>query len=154
MVEMSLPKFRAWDKESQTMIDVLFVDYSHQLVIGEHYEFGVTVPTSHDDVIFMMSTGLFDKNEQEIFKGDVIRKKGTANETVGHGYQDLVTSTGEFVVCFEGGAFVAKGTYKKHYQSIDQEKIERVECLLSQLGDGYEVVGNIYENPEMVGSDV
>ena len=53
-------------------------------------------------------------------------------------------------VFVEGGAFVTKGTRKKHYQSIDQEKIERVECLLSKIGDGYEVIGDIYRNPELV----
>ena len=71
-----IPKFRAWDKELQTMLDVSLIDFIKSVLVGEHWEFGETNFTNFDDVNLMQSTGLFDKNGKEIFEKDILDYNG------------------------------------------------------------------------------
>ena len=118
-----IPKFRAWDKELQTMLDVSLIDLKKGVLVGEHWEFGETNFMSFDEIELMQSTGLFDKNNKEIFEGDVVS-----------------IDTDEFDLLFvkyESGI----------YWLMDDE-----ECV-EYLSDYYKyvsIVGNIYENPELL----
>lgn len=68
-----IPKFRAWDKETQTMLDVPLIDFKKNVLVGEHWEFGETIFINFDDIHLMQSTGLKDKNGKEIFEGDILK---------------------------------------------------------------------------------
>lgn len=68
-----IPKFRAWDKETQTMLDVPLIDFKKNVLVGEHWEFGETIFINFDDIHLMQSTGLLDKNGKEIFEGDILK---------------------------------------------------------------------------------
>lgn len=87
------------------------------LVFGPE-NFGHDIDANIEDgsVVIMQSTGLIDKNEKEIFEGDIVR---------GH--------TKNYQVVFVNAAF-------------------RTGCVVHAevLAGGDEVIGNIYENPELI----
>lgn len=120
-------KFRAWDKELQTMLDVSLIDFKKRVLVGEHWKFGETNFMSFDDIKLMQSTGLKDKNGKEVFIGDIIKcTRGCPHEVY------LVKEYG--------------GTYIGGMPAI----------YLKGIREGYawteheEIIGNIYENPELL----
>lgn len=119
-------KFRAWDKETKTMIDVSLIDFKKRELVGEHWKFGETNFMSFDEIELMKSTGLFDRNGQEIFEGDILY--GYAGED----FWEIV----EFDT--EEGKWIRKDIW---YNS---------KLGLSENNEFMEIVGNIYENPELL----
>lgn len=119
-------KFRAWDKETKIMIDVSLIDFKKRELVGEHWKFGETNFMSFDEIELMKSTGLFDRNGQEIFEGDILY--GYAGED----FWEIV----EFDT--EEGKWIRKDIW---YNS---------KLGLSENNEFMEIVGNIYENPELL----
>ena len=83
-----------------------------------------------DNGILMQSTGLLDKNDKEIFEGDIVR----ISMRIG---KRTITSIG----------------------AVEFDKFEGCFRIQNELGDHYvtmfhvryfEVIGNIYENPELL----
>ena len=116
-----IPKFRAWHKPMQRMSEVLAISYERQKVKIRHLRGTTHMTAPFDDVILMQSTGLLDKNGQEIFEGDVLR--GDDGEIFFN------------EVCFDEKT-------AKWMRNTDIELWENVELL--------EIIGNVYQNPELV----
>lgn len=127
-----IPKFRAWKKAGKELGRVGQITFeldgsvSHVLFKGEFLDFNVSI----NEIILMQSTGIKDKNGQEIFEGDVVRQvraqPTTENETI----------TG-VVTMIEGVWLIMN----------DNEQI--ASDLWSET-DENEIIGNIYENPELL----
>lgn len=124
-----IPKFRAWHKTWGEMGRITFIRYrqsgeiAHLSFRGNTYSGLVKL----DEIELMQSTGLKDKNGKEVFEGDIIKcTRGCLHEV-----------------------YIEKeygGTYFGGMPAV----------YLKGLRDGYawteheEIVGNIYENPELL----
>ncbi len=136
-------KFRAWDNENQEMLDVQELNFEDCFYGGE-----MTVRTTMYSDYFdikempiMQYTGLKDKNEKEIYEGDII----DFSYDMFVGNFDTFIAKGKIV--FEEGAF--------YVDCLENERTIKGECyLLYTINiDDVEVIGNIYENKELLESD-
>ena len=120
-----IPKFRAWLKKEQKMDN--YIDHISWLedelyCIGD----GITYMVSAEDLELMQSTGLVDKNGKEIFEGDIVKMS-----------KDVYSEPTYYeVVRHRGGAYRLES--KKHGCEL---WLRHADC---------EVVGNVYENPELL----
>ena len=121
-----IPKFRAWDKNTEDMVDVKMIDLEKDGSIGCIVDYnGINLDVS--ECILMQSTGLKDKNGVEIFEGDVLY------------YIPFESHINDSIVVFEKGSFCKK--------MLRNGKLTSVKFIDSEE---YEVIGNIHENPELL----
>ena len=123
-----IPKFRAWDKETQTMLDVSLIDFKKSVLVGEHWEFGETNFINFDDIHLMQSTGLYDKNGKEIFEKDILDYNGRKVIVKWHG--SYASFTYEFVDELQNRTTEWQPLYLSYYH--------------------FEIIGNSLENPELL----
>lgn len=118
-----IPKYRAWDSAKKEMFkDTFAITESGQVVVVEQE----SVASSPDYVfvdhlVIMQSTGLKDKNGKEIFEGDVVKCNGLLG---------TIESFKAMWIC----SFVKYNNYQK----------------VGFFAQEIEVVGNVYENPELL----
>lgn len=122
-------KFRAWVKDRKAIFEVVLINYVTKKVTYLLERVGHLLSIRHEkfnDIELMEYTGLKDKNNKEIYEGDILF------ESFGERY---------YKVIFENGSFRAefKGDFEEH--SFD---------LIDVAAQGCEIVGNIYENPELL----
>ena len=126
-----IPKLRAWDKQDKRM-SYGEVEYFDDSI---NYRFDHFCTGADEDVEFMQSTGLKDKNGVEIYEGDVINCRNSfRNPMTGSG---SISINRDFKIIFENGEFKAKG----------------FDIRLKNILSYSEVIGNIYENPELLEGD-
>lgn len=126
-----IPKFRAWDKETKTMIDVSLINFEEHSILGGYWEFGQTESIKFDEVELMQSTGLKDKNGKEIFEGDIVDYKGKKAVVKWHG------SYASFIYRFVDGL---------------KERVSEWEPLFLACYH-FEVIGNIWEDGDLLDSE-
>lgn len=114
------------------MFLVLEIDYENELVSDETY--WNTIP--FDDVKIMQFTGLKDRYGEEIYEGDIVR----FFECDGDGYTVPVVWDNDYA-CFS----VDWGS--NMLSSFDYLYLEEFYTDIKDI----EVVGNIYENPGLLG---
>lgn len=133
-----IPKYRAWDNVKKEMFkDTFAITESGQVVVVEQE----SVASSPDYVfvdhlVIMQSTGLKDKNGKEIFEGDIVRT------TRFLGRADEIGGFYEYEKDYVGVVKVLEGSW------VIDTGIVAVR-LWSEI-DESEVLGNIYENPELL----
>ncbi|MEK4501194.1 YopX family protein [Bacillus sp. FSL R12-0069] len=115
-------KFRAWVLKDEALDGLMenMMEYDVESFHDPLYEY------KRGNIILMQYTGLKDKNGKEIYEGDIIRNdRGTILK-----------------VPFVDGAFYAEGT--------DALSKQYVFSVLSDFSSWSEVIGNIYENSELL----
>lgn len=120
-----IPKFRAWHKELKKMFDVKSLVFTiGTATIASRDDIVPSRNVSFDELVIMQSTGLFDMNGVEIFEGDVV-------------YDSAVDEIGQIYIsdcCFRAKTL--------HYDSL----------MYKLVGD-LEVIGNVCEDPELMGEN-
>ena len=121
-------KFRAWHKEEKIIGEVLGIDILHKEIYFSNENINCYEYTEFKDIELMQYTGLKDMREKEIYEGDIVKLR--ANHGIGViKYSD------------EWGAFV-----------IEYIKPRPLAVLgINYYKENIEILGNIYENPELLG---
>ena len=124
------PEFRAWTEEGKAMYYYVYPFKDDTLLLSYDEIAFDEVPAS--DFILMQSTGLLDKKGKEIFEGDIVKyESGCYTYTEEVAYNKIFAGFG----VRDANANVIL-TFWVLAENID----------LSSL----EVVGNIYQNPELL----
>jgi hypothetical protein len=139
-----IPKFRAWNSETKEI--EVFETYEE---ISELF-----LSLSADDGFYsiMQSTGLFDKNGKEIFEGDILKFNDEWAEYDYCGYVDGVTEGINCVEVVRGEACFEFGKTKLPESALFAIEDEhfKFKDFIKDEGREFEIIGNIYENPELL----
>lgn len=128
---MTIPKFRAWTEEGEVMYYDVYPFKDDTLLLSYDEISFDEVPAS--DFILMQSTGLKDKNGEEIFEGDIIK----FFDCDGDGYTVPVVWDNDYA-CFS-----------VDWGSNMLTSFDYLEEFYTDLKD-IEVIGNIYENLSLI----
>lgn len=131
-------KFRAWIKPNYYTNGNYMLEW--QKDIKGITPNGIETPLTHtengcfdvydnEDIILMQYTGLKDENGVEIYEGDIVKEDGWDNL---------------YLIVFEDCQFIAK-KIGNHNGDIFTKRDKDLDGVLFPI-----VVGNIYENPELI----
>ena len=124
-------KFRAWDKYKKEMImpntigcEIIFIDETGDFGVGR---FDCNEDW-YDDIEIMQYTGLKDKNGKDIYEGDIVK------------YKDEILQV-----------YWYKEFCKFLINRTTNGATNGYEMFTLRCSEEVEVIGNIYENPELKG---
>lgn len=125
-----MPKFRAWDKKKERMIEWIDIDFSKDN--GEDFII-VFEPTGivRDAIIspiLLQSTGLFDRNGKEIYEGDIVKHDPVPNPFISNKYFEVIQArSGEWRMDnYRGGQVLV---YDNHGVEVVGNKFEHSHLL-------------------------
>lgn len=127
-------KFRVWCANKKEF-------EKHPVLINQigdiyHFDKNIVVPTRKDTHIIQTFTGLHDKNGKEIYEGDIVECREP--------YNDLE------VAVIRWDDKLAKFVFDMYYDG-ETEITETLDADNWISVNHFEIVGNIYENPELLG---
>ena len=123
-------KFRAWDKHNKRMIPwspQMFSDSSPLTMYGDDF------PENDDDFILMQFTGCHDRNGQEIWEGDIVKYFINTGFWTGRDDPPDIDEMTEYI----------EAVYW-------MDELTGFNPLCGTPYEDIEVIGNIYEHPEML----
>ena len=135
-----IPKYRAWDVHNKKMFTESELVIWHGNVYANDYQkiFKMfmegargLVGYSIDDKYLMQSTWIKDKNGQEIFEGDIVEFEDADD------IENVYINQGVIEWC-QGGFTVSNRTTVTLDDLLDEDTLEVT------------IVGNIYDNPELL----
>ena len=125
-----IPRYRAWDNVKKEMFkDTFAITESGQVVVVEQESIASSPDYVFvDHLVIMQSTGIKDKNGKEIFEEDILDYNGRKALVRWHG------SYASFIYRFVDELQKRNTEWKPLYLAY-------MKC---------EIIGNIYENPELL----
>ncbi|HFI0056078.1 TPA: YopX family protein [Streptococcus suis] len=126
-------RFRAWNTFHNKWVKHFYITENGLIYNMEqpHRDLIGAVPIEQSGLVLMQSTGLFDVNGKEIFEGDVVEFEDADD------IENVYINQGVIEWC-QGGFTVSNRTTVTLDDLLDGDKLEVT------------IVGNIYENPELV----
>lgn len=129
-------KFRVWDKLRKEMMDVYEISFDSEQVAGYISSEKKTrrLNPLDDDFELMQFTGLTDKNGKEIYEGDIVELKGKDKMS-----REVKTHSRIYVI-----------EWSDTLTGFEPIKDDYIGPWSREWASDYEVIGNIYENPELL----
>lgn len=132
---MRIPKYRAWLKDDKLLVPVESISF-----IGNSIETtfrpNPNITKVKQEIELMESTGLFDKNNKEIFEGDIVKYKIGRNTFI----EPVVYNkdyTGFGLRDEDGYGGIIFSFYEIEGEDVDLKSLE--------------VIGNVWEDSELLG---
>jgi len=122
-------KFRVWDNHQKEFLS--YPCFINHLTFKEFEAFDRMFDVEQEDLCFQQYTGLKDKNNKDIYEGDIVTFRVLEGSDAIEGKGEVLFVDGMF--CFKKGVWWA--TNDRYFM---QESLE--------------VIGNIFENPELLSS--
>lgn len=124
-------KFRAYINKSKGIKEISQINYATKTIVTtDGYCYGFK------DIILMQYTGLKDKNGKEIYEGDIL----LAPEWFGTLKCVCIYQQENTVNPIQGFGLYSYDSYFKKYNTLVE----------SDEWDEFKVIGNIYDNPELL----
>lgn len=142
-------KFRVWSRKAKIMftVDEIMWKLGKLLHIRGRYKDNRPIGGHADyikidkDIILMQYTGLKDRKGVEIYEGDIVKPNGQwYSEKEGYPY----IQGGSGIVEYRDGEYIVKCPKRKN------DKIAYLRDAKIGSKFIFEVIGNIYENPELL----
>ena len=132
-------KFKIWDKINKNLASGY---EAYNSVCGwQNDETGSHIILRQEKYILLQYTGSEDKNGKEIYEGDIAKFVEEFNPF----YERLWEYLG--IIVYEFGKYLFREI--KPYYDYDQYECDLADMLLENIED-FEIIGNIYENPELL----
>jgi uncharacterized phage protein (TIGR01671 family) len=140
-------KFRAWDREEKRWVYMTLYPNTISIPCPTYTKSSLLTHDEHPEAFSLPNldgwhqlTGLKDKNGEEIYEGDIFDK-----------YGKVAFKDGEFVACnYEQHSVDCdmdeSGGYKRRHNGC----VEKNGVRVSILAGTEEIIGNIYETPELL----
>lgn len=148
-------KFRAWNEDDKEMYDDVFLSqkipegqkgFLKGLGLNEH------IQDASKSFILMQFTGLADKNGKDVSHSDVLLLPDTESEYVDVGIGEVKVAEQEIGTLaqvveqdYSWGVLIKENTETYEAGFISFKELKELVGL-----DELEVIGNIYENPELL----
>lgn len=134
-------KFRAYEKETNEVVRVIQIQWDsvddciNNVVLQNlnSYTIHPDFPKGDSDdegIILMQYTGFKDKNNREIYEGDVVKYHNNLYK----------------IVCTTPGFCISR----IHHNKFELELIANTDEKPEMVKESLEIIGNIYENPELL----
>ena len=129
-----IPKFRVWDKKRAEMLKLVSMNFHEYIPIDDLICSCSDGPITRnfEDVILMQSTGIKDKNGVEIYEGDILKLHAiflAPDDKIG--YLEYSPKYGYSII-------------------FEENRLYRQEYWASTNKLNYEVIGNIWEDGELL----
>lgn len=145
-------KFRAWngyrilkDKELRENAELLYTKAGS----SDQYMYDILLPNSKD-LILMQYTGLKDRNGKDVYEGDILSYKHIAyTDCSKTRIEEIEEESFIEIITYAPMASIVK-PHSKNVRCLGYDSVNK-ECLILDLtSDEVEIIGNIYENPELL----
>ncbi|MFJ5794442.1 YopX family protein [Bacillus atrophaeus] len=140
-------KFRAWhEKWNRLIYEIYLGDNEVKFPIGNTNDI-LDINEEYSNLIFQQYIGLKDTNGREIYEGDIIHCVHWFFD--GHEIEEHFTAS----VGFRDGSFTLENINSRYYSDYTGEDNGKGICWIGDINyceEDYEVIGNIYEDPELL----
>ena len=135
-------KFRAYDKHLKVIRDVAYIDfYNKEIMYWIDDEQTTDIVRGYGEVELMQYIGMKDTEDREIYEGDIVKYITKKNLEIEESITEVVFENCSFCLNFKN-KYVVGGRYAMAIFNL------RDEFTNSEVE--FEIIGNIYENPELV----
>lgn len=156
-------KIKAWLKKEKKMVSIIGIDFNYEYIkyteddnlFNENYK-----TAAFKDIELLEFSGEKDNNKSEIYKGDILlssNENGIFLISIDFGYPnieysnmltgfqiktEIILSDGQYFECFNNNLIELINKYNIPIAKDNNTKY---------ISDGWWILGNIYENPELLG---